>query len=46
MFTARFKVQKKDYSYSAQVNFAERGEKVEIDPKGYNNGGQRKCHIL
>lgn len=32
MFTAHFKVQKKDYSYSAQVNFAERGEKVEIDP--------------
>lgn len=32
MFTDRFEVQKKDYSYSAQVNFAERGEKVEIDP--------------
>lgn len=32
MFTNRFEVQKKDYSYSAQVNFAERGEKVEIDP--------------
>lgn len=32
MFTDCFEVQKKDYSYSAQVNFAERGEKVEIDP--------------
>lgn len=32
MFTDRFEVQKKDYSYSAQVNFAERGEKAEIDP--------------
>ena len=32
MFTDRFEIQKKDYSYSAQVNFAECREKVKIDP--------------
>ena len=32
MFTDRFEIQKKDYRYSAKVNFAECGEKVEIDP--------------
>ena len=32
MFSDRFEIQKKDYSYSAQVNFAECREKVKIDP--------------
>ena len=32
MFTDRFEIQKKDYNYSAQVNFAECREKVKIDP--------------
>ena len=32
MFTDRFEIQKKDYSYSAQVNFAECRDKVKIDP--------------
>ena len=32
MFTDRFEIQKKNYNYSAQVNFAECREKVKIDP--------------
>ena len=32
MFTDRFENRKKDYRYSAQANFAECGEKAEIDP--------------
>ena len=32
MFTGRFENQKKDYRYSVQANFADCGEKAEIDP--------------
>ena len=44
MFTDRFEIQKKDYSYSAQVNFAECREKVKIDPNATVPGSLRLRH--